>query len=215
MEKQHTVLNIYHCLYNHFGPQEWWPGETSFEIIIGAILTQNTAWTNVEKAIKNLKIRSLLEPKALWKTSEETLAGLIKPAGYYNLKAKRIKSFLDFLFSQYRGSLKKMFEEDILRLRERLLRIKGVGGETADSILLYAGEKPVFVVDAYTKRFLVRHNLVEEKADYKDIQRYFMDNLPLDVRLFNEFHALIVRLGKDICINRKPKCEVCPLQIIG
>jgi endonuclease-3 related protein len=210
---QEILEDIYQRLYKTFGPQHWWPGETPFEVIIGAILTQNTAWTNVEKAIRNLKQRRLLNPKALKRVSGNQLARLIKPTGYYNQKAKKVKSFIKFLFDNYHGSLKGMFQEDFLVLRAKLLDVNGIGLETADSILLYAGNKPMFVVDAYTRRILSRHNLVEPRATYSQIQNYFMDNLENRVRLFNEYHALLVRLGKEIC-KTKPNCRVCPLKEI-
>ena len=206
-----VLEEIYQRLYKAFGPQHWWPGETPFEIIIGAILTQNTAWTNVERAIDNLKRKRLLSPKALKKISRNQLAGLIRSTGYYNQKAKKVKNFIQFLFDNYRGSLRRMFLEDFLVLRSKLLEINGIGLETADSILLYAGNKPMFVIDAYTRRILTRHNLIKSKATYSEIQNYFMDSLEDEVRLFNEYHALLVRLGKEIC-KPKPKCRICPLR---
>jgi endonuclease-3 related protein len=202
---------IYRRLYKAFGPQHWWPGETPFEVIIGAILTQNTAWRNVEKAIKNLKKNRLLTAKALNKIPRSRLARLIRSTGYYNQKAKKLKNFIQFLFDNYGGSLKRMFAEDFLVLRAKLLGVNGIGLETADSILLYAANKPMFVVDAYTRRILSRHNLIKPTATYSEIQDYFMDNLENEVNLFNEFHALLVRLGKDIC-KAKPNCRVCPLR---
>ena len=202
---------IYKRLYKTFGPQHWWPGETTFEIIIGAILTQNTAWANVEKAIRNLKKKKALSPKALKRISSSRLARLIRPAGYYNQKAKKVKNFIQFLFNNYQGNLKRMFLEDFLILRSELLKINGIGLETADSILLYAGNKPIFVIDAYTRRILSRHNLIKSTATYSEIQNYFMDNLENKVKFFNEYHALLVRLGKQIC-KSKPNCRFCPLR---
>jgi len=210
---QEILEDIYKRLYETFGPQHWWPGQTPFEVIIGAILTQNTAWKNVEKAISNLKQKNLLTPAALKRVSGNQLAGLIRSTGYYNQKAKKVKSFIKFLFDNYHGSLKRMFREDFLVLRAKLLDVNGIGLETADSILLYAGNKPMFVVDAYTRRILSRHNLIKSDASYSEIQNYFMDNLENTVRLFNEYHALLVRLGKDIC-KTKPDCRVCPLKEI-
>ena len=207
------LKEIYRRLYERFGPQHWWPGETPFEVIIGAILTQNTAWANVEKAIANLKANGLLSPKALKNVSLKKLSKLIKPSGYYNQKAKKIKNFIRFLFENYQGDLKRMFSRDFLILRTELLDINGVGLETADSILLYAGNKPILVIDAYTKRILSRHNLIKPQASYSEIQNYFMENLENGVKLFNEYHALLVRLGKDICRN-KPNCNICPLRKI-
>jgi len=202
---------IYARLYKAFGPQHWWPGKTPFEVIIGAILTQNTAWANVEKAIKNLKKNNLLNPKALKGVGRNRLAKLIKPSGYYNQKVKKVKNLIQFLFDNYQGSLKKMFLEDFLVLRAKLLKVNGIGLETADSILLYAGNKPIFVVDAYTRRILSRHNLIKSDATYTEIQNYFMDNLENKAKLFNEYHALLVRLGKEIC-KTKSDCAICPLR---
>jgi len=201
---------IYKRLLSRLGPQGWWPGRTQYEVIVGAVLTQNTNWTNVQKAINNLKKHRLLSPKRLKEIPLRKLASLIRPVGYFNIKAKRLKNFINFLFREYKGSVRKMFKEDSLSLRVKLLNVKGIGLETADSILLYAGEKPIFVVDAYTKRILYRHNLIDKRSDYSEIQNFFMDNLQQDTKLFNEFHALIVRLGKEIC-RVKPLCEMCPL----
>lgn len=189
----------------------WWPGNTRLEIIIGAILTQNTAWANVEKAIRNLKKERVLNAKALSVIPEKTLAELIRPSGYYNIKAGRIKNFLKFLNTRYKGSLGAMFGTDLYRLREELLSVKGIGRETADSILLYAGNKPIFVIDAYTKRIFSRHGFISKNAEYEGIQSLFMNNLRQDVRLFNEFHALIVELGKSMCRSKKPLCSKCPI----
>jgi endonuclease-3 related protein len=204
-------MHIYNRLHERFGPRHWWPADTDFEIITGAILTQNTAWANVEKAIANLKKKRILTPRKMYKTPTSTLAGLIRPSGYYNIKARRLKAFVNFLFKNYNGSLKKMFSRKTAVLREELLDINGIGPETADSILLYAAEKPVFVVDAYTRRILSRHNLIRPQAGYDDVQHFFTNNLPPDRRLFNEYHALIVELGKTIC-KKKPRCAVCPIR---
>jgi len=202
---------IYGKLYKHFGPQEWWPAETPFEVIVGAILTQNTSWSNVEKAIANLKKNRLLTPGALKAIPVSRLAKLIRSSGYYNQKARKLKNFTRFLFQGYGGSLDKMFQDDRLILRGKLLEVNGIGFETADSILLYAANMPMFVVDAYTRRILSRHGLIRPDASYSQIQDYFMDNLKNDAGLFNEFHALIVRLGKEIC-KTAPECGVCPLK---
>ena len=209
-----SLLRIYNLLYAGFGPRHWWPGDTKIEIIIGAILTQNTAWANAEKAIGNLRREKVLNVNRLSGISEKKLARLIRPSGYYNIKAIRIKNFLRFLNTRYRGSIDKMFGSDLFKLREELLAVKGIGQETADSILLYAGNKPVFVVDAYTKRIFSRHGLINEGADYKEVQSLFMDNLAKDQGLFNEFHALIVELGKSVCKSKKPLCSMCPIRII-
>ncbi len=205
-----TLTTMHRRLSEHFGPLHWWPGDTTFEIVVGAILTQNTNWGNVERAIANLKKDRLLSPKALYAVPSGRLARLIRPSGYYNVKAERLRCFLEFLFDDFGGSLEKMFRTPLDGLRERLLAVKGIGPETADSILLYAGGKPVFVVDAYTRRALSRHGLIKDKANYEEIRRFFEENLPQDVRLFNEFHAQFVNLGKYFC-RPKPQCEGCPL----
>ncbi len=212
-KKAHKKIlgKIYRALYKAFGPQHWWPGDTPFEVAIGAILTQNTNWGNVEKAINNLKSHKALNAAALHRLNSKQLASLIKPAGYFNVKAKRIRSFLDFLRDRYRGSMKKMGAEDMQSLRPKLLDVHGIGPETADSILLYALEKPVFVIDAYTKRVLSRHGFVSKKAAYHEMQELFHENLSMDTQMFNEFHALFVKLGKNFC-KPKPKCEGCPLE---
>jgi endonuclease-3 related protein len=203
---------IYQKLYSHFGPQHWWPADSSFEVIVGAILTQNTNWRNTEKALNNLKKYKLLQPLRLYRISKERLASLIRSAGYFNIKANRLKAFLTFLFKSYQGNLKKMSAKATWDLRRQLLSINGIGPETADSILLYALGKPAFVIDAYTKRILLRHNLIKEDVSYAETQNLFMQNLKADVRLFNEYHALLVRLGKEICLKKKPSCEICPLK---
>lgn len=207
------LLEIYHRLYTHFGPRHWWPADSPFEVIVGAILTQNTSWSNVEKAINSLKGANLLAPKLMYATDESTLAETIRPSGYYRLKANRLKNFLTFLFEKYRGSLVEMFSEGMEALREQLLSIKGIGPETADSILLYAGEKPVFVVDNYTKRIFSRHNFISHDATYQETQNYFMSRLHHQVRLFNEYHAQIVKLGHLFC-KPTPVCAGCPLEDI-
>ena len=206
------LIRIYKKLYKYFGPQNWWPAENSFEVIIGAILTQNTKWANVEKAIANLKKEKYLIPQKLYNIKKSTLARLIRPSGYYNIKAKRLKSFIDFLFENYSGDIKKMFKKPVGQLRQELLEIKGIGPETADSILLYAGDKPVFVVDAYTKRIFSRHGIIGEDSGYQKIQDLFMAGLPKDTKLFNEYHALIVKLGKDFCLKTAPRCSDCPVK---
>lgn len=207
-----NLLRIYRLLYKRFGPQHWWPGETKLEIIVGAILTQNTSWLNVEKAIFNLKERRLLNINGLNRIPECDLARLIRPAGYYNIKAKRIKNFLFFLNTNYSGSLDKLFSVNTEALRKELLKVNGIGEETADSILLYAGEKPVFVVDTYTKRVFSRHGFIKENASYQEAQALFMSNLPKNVNLFNEYHALIVALGKNTCKTKKALCNQCNIE---
>ncbi len=204
---------IYQLLFDAFGPQHWWPGQTRVEIITGAILTQNTNWTNVEKALANLKNQNLLDPVKLHNLSTEALARLIRPAGYFNIKAKRLKNFLAWLTRTCDADLAMLDDVPTDLLRPQLLAIKGIGPETADSILLYALDRPVFVIDAYTARILVRHHLIDADADYHQIQSLFHSNLPEDARLFNEYHALLVRLGKNFC-KPNPKCPTCPLNAL-
>lgn len=210
MEHKVNLIKFFSKLYSFYGPQNWWPGDTPFEIAIGAILTQNTNWANVQKAIENLKKQKLLHPEGLNKISTERLSQLIKPSGYYNIKAKRIKAFLDFLFNYCNGNLKMLKELETNNIREKLLSIYGIGPETADSILLYALGKPVFVVDAYTKRVLSRHNILNYNSSYEEYQNLFHNELVRDVQLYNEYHALFVKTGKDYC-KPKPLCEGCPL----
>lgn len=213
LSPQEVFARIYHTLFNRFGPQHWWPGETPFEVIVGAILTQNTNWGNVEKAIRNLKKDNALTPEGLRNIPAQHLAALIRPSGYFNIKAKRLQNFMSFLFEGYGGSVDKMREEPLETLRPRILSVNGIGPETADSILLYALGKPVFVVDAYTKRILYRHGLIDKAADYHTMQRLLTDHMAQDRALFNEYHALIVRVGKEFC-KPKPACETCPLNAV-
>jgi endonuclease-3 related protein len=204
------LKEIYDLLFERFGPQKWWPGDGMFEIIVGAILTQNTNWANVEKAIANLKSANLLTAEKLYALEVNQLAQLIRPAGYYNIKAKRLKNFLDWLFDNYDGRLTDLQQISTPTLRQELLSVKGIGYETADSILLYAFDREVFVIDAYTARVACRHNLIDPDADYEQLQYLFQANLPTDQQVFNEFHALLVRVGKEHC-RVKPKCQTCPL----
>lgn len=204
------LSEIYDKMLARFGPQRWWPGETPFEVMVGAILTQNTNWGNVEKAIGNLKRQGVLDPHALRRLAPESLAELIRPAGYFNVKAQRLRNFLDYFVAHYGGDVDRMRERSLPALREELLAVKGIGRETADSILLYALEKPVFVIDAYTHRVLSRHFLITEDADYDEMQQLMMSSFPGDVPHYNEYHALLVRIGKDFC-KPKPQCERCPL----
>lgn len=205
------LILIYRKLLKAFGPQYWWPAKTPFEVIVGAILTQNTAWTNVEKAIANLKQAGCLDARKIESLSSRRLAGLIRPSGYYNIKTKRLKSFINFFFKEYGAKASRMSAVATEKLRRQLLEVKGIGPETADSILLYACQKPIFVVDAYTKRILSRHHLLDGKADYAAVQQIFMQNLKPQEKLFNEYHALLVRLGKDFC-KKHPRCLSCPLK---
>lgn len=195
-----------------FGHQHWWPADSPFEVIVGAILTQNTNWLNAERAINNLKANKVLYPKRLYNLSEKKLAKFIRPAGYYNIKARRLKNFLKFFFECYKGSIKNISKVRLDILRKDLLRVNGIGPETADSMLLYALNKPSFVVDTYTKRILLRHKLIKEDATYEDIQNLFRYSLKRDVKLFNEYHALLVRIGKEFCFKNKPSCLRCPLK---
>ncbi len=204
------LLEIYQLLFDSFGPQHWWPGETPFEIAVGAVLTQNTSWTNVERAIANLKAAGRFDPTALHKLDIERLETLIRPAGYFRVKAKRLRNFTTRLCDHHRGDMENLEGVSTSQLREELLGISGIGPETADSILLYALNRPVFVVDAYTARVMVRHGRIGPDLDYAQLQDLFQSNLEPDVALFNEFHALLVRAGKDYCKPR-PKCQSCPL----
>ena len=213
MRKTKALLQIYQKMFEALGPRQWWPGETPFEVVIGAILTQNTNWSNVEKAIKNLKTAGKLSPEGIYELSVTELAKLIKPSGFFNVKAKRVKAFINWLFSRYEGNLSKMFARDLQSLRSELLSVKGIGPETADSILLYAGNMPTFVVDAYTHRIFSRHELIPEESTYDEMKSFFEENLPKDVQLFNEYHALLVNVGKMFCKTRKV-CEPCPLKDI-
>src|SRR3984893_15279968 len=180
----------YNALFAAQGPQHWWPGRTAFEVIVGAILTQNTSWTNVELAIRNLRREKLLTPRAMASVSLARLARLVRSSGYFRQKAKKLKCFVHFLRSEYGGSLTRMFRTPTAALREKLLEVHGIGPETADSILLYAGEHPVFVVDAYTRRMLERHQLATPRHSYEEIRQLFESNLTPDAPLYNEFHAL-------------------------
>ncbi len=204
---------MYGALRDAFGHQGWWPGRSRFEVVAGAILTQNTNWRNVEKAIANLRAAGALDPAAMGRLAPAELASLIRPAGYFNVKARRLKAFLAWLLEEHGGSLDRMFARPLGPLREGLLSVKGIGPETADSILLYAGRKPSFVVDAYTWRLLTRHGLVPEETSYDEMKALFEENLPADVPLFNDFHAQIVRVGKEFCRKSAPRCDAgCPLK---
>jgi len=204
------LTKIYKKLLSHYGPRNWWPAKTKFEVIVGSILVQNVSWGNAKKAVNNLREKKLLTPEALHKCPIFKLAPLIKSSRFYNQKAQKLKNFTSYLMKTYNGSLRKMFATDTEQLREELLSIKGLGFETVDSILLYAGNKLSFVSDAYTKRILNRYGLVNEKAKYNEIRSLFMENLPTDESLYNEYHALIVHHGAFIC-QSNPKCEECVL----
>lgn len=205
------LTEYYNLLLTRLGPQRWWPGDSDFEIIVGAILTQNTNWPNVEKAIANLRTENLLSAEAIRDVESSHLEQLLRPSGYFRQKARKLKAFVEFLQGEFGGSLEAMFLTPTAELREKLLRVFGIGPETADSILLYAGRHPVFVVDAYTKRMLVRHGLVPPDARYEEIQALFESEITRDVRVFNEFHALIVNAGKQWCRRSAANCDQCPL----
>ncbi len=207
---QEKIVDLYHLLWQHFGPQGWWPGETPLEVAVGAILTQNTNWQNVALAIDRLKKAGVLSAAALMALPAAELAALIRPAGYYNIKAGRLKNFITYLMEKYQGSMAKLAAAPLARLRPELLAIKGIGPETADSILLYALDKPIFVVDAYTHRIFSRHGLTAGPYSYEGLQALCQAALPPDLALWQEFHALLVRTGKDCCRPR-PRCESCPL----
>ena len=204
--------HYFQTLHSALGPQHWWPARTKFEVILGAILTQNTAWVNVERAIANLRRERLLTPRAIERAPAPRLARLIRSSGYFRQKTKKLKAFVRFLRVEFGGSLARMFRTPTAQLRARLLAVHGVGPETADSILLYAGEHPVFVVDAYTRRILSRHGLASEKAGYEVIREFFESRLPRDSALFSEYHALLVQVGKNWCRPSAPRCETCPLR---
>jgi endonuclease III related protein len=206
------LVDIYDRLYTHFGPSRWWPGDSPLEVMVGAILTQNTAWSNVEQAIKRLKAEDALSASFLHRVDEAVLSEWIRPAGYFRIKAGRLKNFINFYVREYEGQTKKIKTQPLELLRSQLLSVKGIGPETADSILLYALEMPTFVVDAYTHRILSRHWLIDEEIGYEELRVYFMDRLPADSELYNEYHALLVRLGKEFCKKKNPRCEECPLK---
>lgn len=205
------LKTIYGKLYADLGSQRWWPGDTPFEVAVGAILTQNTNWDNVERAIGNLKGHKLLGAAKMHALSINKLAELIRPAGYFNVKARRLKAFLDFLIDNYAGSFKRMGRVETSELRKKLLDVNGIGPETADSILLYALGRPVFVIDAYTRRVLSRHGIIGHDEPYDAYQGLFHSALEPETQLYNEYHALLVRVGKMNCRPRKPICAMCPL----
>jgi endonuclease-3 related protein len=206
------IKDIYSILYSHYGPQNWWPGDSPFEVMVGAILTQNTNWKNVEKAISNLK--PYLDPFILLNMDMDKLSSLVRPSGFYKLKAKRLKNFLSFFIDSYNGTIEKMKRTKLETLRREFLSVPGIGRETCDSILLYALSKPVFVVDAYTKRIGMRHNIFSKDATYEEIQKIFEERIEKDVHVYNEFHALLVRVGKENCRKKEPFCRTCPLKVL-
>jgi endonuclease-3 related protein len=204
------LLAVYRRLLAFYGPQKWWPAEKPFEVIVGAILTQSTAWSNVEKAIDNLKTAGKLSPEGISELTHAELARLIRPSGYFNAKARKLQAFIRYFGERYNNDLAKLFSEETGQLREQLLAIYGIGEETADSILLYAADRPVFVIDAYTRRFIERIGLAPGRNSYTAYQALFVDNLPADTNLFNEYHALIVQLAKETC-RKNPLCVNCCL----
>ncbi len=211
MYTDELLHDLYERLSSRFGPCNWWPGDTPFEIMVGAILTQNTNWNNVERAIDNLKQAGLLSLEAMSALSSQELADYIRPAGYYNIKAGRLQNFFSLINGRWDGDLDFFLGQPVATLREELLSVKGIGPETADSMILYAADKPIFVVDTYTHRLLSRHEIIEDCFEYHMIQELFMDNLEENSRLFNEFHALIVMVGKEFCKKSKPNCTGCPV----
>ncbi len=203
---------VYKKLYTTFGPQSWWPGETPLEVIIGAVLVQNTSWRNVSGVIEALKKEHLLSIEKLESLPTEELEARLRPVGYFRIKAKRLRHVLEYLRESCNGDLETLFRRPVEALRNELLAVHGIGPETADSILLYAGNLPVFVVDAYTCRIALRHGWIAPNDDYHAVQKRFLATLPEDRQLYNEFHALMVRLGKDYCKRSKPRCDACPLK---
>jgi len=206
------LMRYYEALSAALGPMHWWPAETPFEVIVGAILTQSTGWGNVERAIANLRSAGMLTPSAILNVRSSRLAALVRPSGYFRQKGKKLKAFVRFLQHDYEGSLDRMFQTATFELREKLLSVHGIGPETADSILLYAGNHPVFVVDAYTHRIFGRHGITDGRPDYETVRGQFETALPRQPQLFNEFHALIVNTGKNWCRKSTPRCEDCPLR---
>jgi endonuclease-3 related protein len=213
MNREKLLMDMFAAMQEVLGKSEWWPADDAFEVMVGAVLTQNTNWKNVEKAIQALKQQNVLTPQALLALPQDELAGLIRPAGYYNVKAKRLQNVLRWLHDIAECNFTALETYTTEELREELLTVNGIGQETADSILLYALNRPSFVVDAYTRRIFNRHSLVSEDIYYEELRDFFMDVLPEDTQLFNEYHALIVRVAKEWCLKKAPRCESCPLKI--
>ena len=211
-ENPFDPMRVYDRLHAAFGPQRWWPADSALEMMVGAILTQNTAWVNVEKAMERLKTEGALRWPVLHEVALERLAEWIRPSGYFNLKARRLRALTTFIAEAYGGRLEAMLAESAGRLREGLLGVWGIGPETADSIILYAAGRPVFVVDAYTRRMMERHGWLQGGEPYDEVAARFSRPLPTEAALYNEFHALVVRLAKRHCFARNPDCEGCPLQ---
>ena len=214
MTIESLLLRIFYKLLEHYGPRKWWPAKTKFEVIVGAILVQSVTWENARIAVNNLKKEGLLSPQAILSASHEEIAAKIISSRFYNQKTEKLKSFCSNLMEHYDGSLSKMFSNTLADLREDLLHIKGIGSETADSILLYAGNKLSFVSDAYTKRWIERYGLFDGLSTYDQIREFFMNNLPGDLYIYNEYHALIVHHSKSIC-KLAPQCHLCPIKRIN
>ncbi|MDD2372516.1 MAG: endonuclease III domain-containing protein [Syntrophomonadaceae bacterium] len=208
---QETLMQIYQTLLEHLGSRGWWPADSRLEVIIGAVLTQAVAWKNVTRAINNLKSAHLININAILNINEEDLAQCIKPALYHRQKARKLKALMTFIAREYNSDLDLMFAQPLPVLREKLLAVWGIGPETADSILLYAGDKPVFVVDTYTKRIFYRLGMVDENISYQEMQEYFHNNVPPNLYIYNEYHALLVGLGANYCKKSRPGCSQCPL----
>lgn len=202
---------LYDTLFSWYGPSQWWPGDSPLEIALGAVLTQNTAWTNVEKAIYNLKAADMLDLFRIHAAEADLIASLIRPSGYYNIKTKRLKNLVSFIVDSFSGDLEVFFAQDLDTLRCALLGVNGIGKETADSICCYAADKEIFVVDAYTKRILLRHGIIDPDWGYDDIQQLFQQRLQRRLDVYKDLHAYIVFLGKEYCHARKPQCDACPL----
>lgn len=211
---ENRLLNIYYLLLEHFGKQNWWPANTRWEVIVGAILTQNTTWSNVERAIDNLKVGNTLELEKIYELRVPEIAKLIRPTGYYNQKAKKLSIIASHIVDNYDGSLNLMFDKDADDLRDELLSLWGIGRETCDSIILYAAGKPLFIIDNYTRRILIRHRIIDEDMKYDEVQSIFMDNIEPDTDLYQEYHALLVKLGKEFCKKREPLCSGCPIKSV-
>jgi len=205
-----ALREFYTRMEARYGPTGWWPGDTPFEIAVGAVLTQNTAWSNVEKAIDNLKRENLLSARAIVECPLDRLETALTPSGYFRVKARRLRSFCEYLLTRYGGSMRRMQRRPLKSLRPELLDVHGIGPETADDILLYACGKRVFVVDAYTRRIFSRHGIIKPDIPYEGFRRFFEKNLEPDLHLYSEYHALIVYVGKDYC-RRAPRCAACPL----
>jgi len=212
MKRQQLLLAMHDAMLTALGPSGWWPGDTPFEVAVGAVLTQNTNWKNVEKAMTNLRAAGALEARAMDALSPGRLAELVRPSGSFNVKAARLRSLLDLLRDEADYDITALAGRGLDALRPLLLSVRGIGPETADSILLYALGEPTFVVDAYTRRILGRHALIPEDAHYDEVREFFMDALPVEAALFNEYHALLVRVAKDFCRKAAPRCAGCPLE---